>query len=206
MLRLPVRLDLAPPPLLLAAVGPRTVELAGRHFDGVILHPLLTPDAVARSTARMRAAAEAAGRDPDGLRCIATVLTAVEVAPEDEDEAIRARAAGYLSVPGLGDAIARANDWDEGELARYRAQPALVGLGQLPADKHLSRPQLIELAATLPSGWLAAGAITGDAQTGAARLHEYTAAGADEVILHGTVGDALAPLVRHLAGRGAHLT
>jgi alkanesulfonate monooxygenase SsuD/methylene tetrahydromethanopterin reductase-like flavin-dependent oxidoreductase (luciferase family) len=50
------------PPLLLAAIGPRGLELAGRHFEGVILHPFLTADAVAASARRVRAEAEAAGR------------------------------------------------------------------------------------------------------------------------------------------------
>ena len=39
-------------PLLLAAVGPKTLALGGRFFDGVILHPFLTPDAVRRSGVR----------------------------------------------------------------------------------------------------------------------------------------------------------
>jgi 5,10-methylenetetrahydromethanopterin reductase len=138
-LRLPVVLDLAAPPLLLAAVGPKTIALAGRHFDGVILHPLLTPEAVQRSAAMLRAAAASVGRDPDSVRCIATVLVAPAVSRADEDEAIRARGAGYLSVEGLGDAIATANHWNLDDLARYRAQQALVDLAGLPADKHLTR-------------------------------------------------------------------
>src|SRR6202034_2542568 len=35
-LRLPQRPDVGPPPLLIAAVGPKTLALAGRCFDGVI--------------------------------------------------------------------------------------------------------------------------------------------------------------------------
>src|ERR1700735_3470199 len=47
-LRLPVVLNAAPPPLLLAAIGPKTLALAGRCYDGVVLHPLLTPAAARR--------------------------------------------------------------------------------------------------------------------------------------------------------------
>src|ERR1700709_282177 len=36
------------PPLVFAAIGPKGLELAARHFDGVLLHPLLTPAAVKR--------------------------------------------------------------------------------------------------------------------------------------------------------------
>ena len=36
------------PPLVFAAIGPKALALAGRHFDGVLLHPFLTPEAVRR--------------------------------------------------------------------------------------------------------------------------------------------------------------
>ena len=55
-----------PPPLILAAIGPKTLALAGQHFDGAVLHPFLTPEGVARSVAIVRKAAEEADRDPDG--------------------------------------------------------------------------------------------------------------------------------------------
>jgi len=200
-LRLPVVLDLAPPPLLLAAVGPKTIALAGRHFDGVILHPLLTPDAVTRSAGILRDAAEQAGRDPDGVKCIATVLTAPAVSKEDEDEAIRARSAGYLSVEGLGDAIVRSNEWDPAALAAYRAQRPFVELNGLPADKHLSRRQLIELCDGMPDNWLPSGSAAGGVDECAERLQAYLDAGADELILHGVVGAKLGPLLKHISGR-----
>jgi 5,10-methylenetetrahydromethanopterin reductase len=197
-LRLPVVLDLAPPPLLLAAVGPKTIALAGRHFDGVILHPLLTSEAVARSAALLRDAAADAGRDPQSVQCIATVITAPDVSRAEEELAIHARAAGYLSVAGLGDAIAAANEWDAADLARYRGQQALVELAGLPADKHLSRAQLIALCEGMPASWLPSGSVSGDLQRSAAGLAAYFAAGADEVILHGVVGERLSSLASHI--------
>ncbi|WP_395108069.1 TIGR03857 family LLM class F420-dependent oxidoreductase [Actinomadura sp. SCN-SB] len=199
-LRLPVKLDLAPPPMLLAAVGPKTIALAGRCYDGVILHPFLTPDAVRRSRTALREGAEAAGRDPDAARCVATVAVAPAVTPERERLAIHARAAGYLSVPGLGDAIARANGWDESDLAAYRAQKTLTDLGGLPADKHLTRQQLIDLCDGMPASWLPSSSAAGDVAAVEARLAEYVEAGADELILHGVVGGELGPLAEHYRG------
>jgi probable F420-dependent oxidoreductase len=198
-LRLPVVLDLAPPPLLLAAVGPKTIALAGRHFDGVILHPVLTPDAVRRSAGILRDAAEAAGRDPETVRCIATVLTAPGVSDEEARLAIHARSAGYLSVEGLGDAIARANGWRETDLAAYRAQRMLTDLNGLPADKHLSRQQLIELCDGMPESWLPSSSAAGTVEESAEYLDRYFEAGADEVIVHGVVGARLGPLARHVS-------
>jgi 5,10-methylenetetrahydromethanopterin reductase len=195
-LRLPQRPDVAAPPLLLAAVGPKTIATAGRSFDGTILHPFLTPDAVRRSRTALHEAAESAGRDREAVRCIATVVVAPDSTPEQAALAIQARAAGYFSVEGLGDAIVRANGWDEKDLARYRAQKPLVELGRLPADKHLSRQQLIDLCEGMPEGWLASSSVAGDAKTCAEQLRDYLRAGADEVILHGMTGADLTSLSR----------
>ena len=82
-LRLAQRADVAPRPLLLAAIGPATLALAGRGFDGVLLHPFLTPDGVRHSIGVVRDAAAAAGRDPASLRCIAAVVVAPDRSPAD---------------------------------------------------------------------------------------------------------------------------
>jgi probable F420-dependent oxidoreductase len=201
-LRLPVVLDAAPPPLLLAAIGPKTLALAGHCYDGVILHPLLTPGAVRRSADIVRTAAQDAGRDPDRVRCYATVLCAPAVSEEERQLAIEARAAGYLSLPGLGDSLARINGWDEGDLARYRGQRVLTDLGTKPADKHLTRAELIKLCEGMPPSWLATCTAAGTVQQTASVLAEYLAAGADELILHGVVGERLAPLANYLAAEG----
>jgi 5,10-methylenetetrahydromethanopterin reductase len=201
-LRLPVVLPVEPPPLLLAAIGPKTIAAAGRHYDGVILHPLLTPDAVRRSAGILRAAAAESGRDPQSVRCYATVLCAPGVSDEERRIAIEARAAGYLSVPGLGDAIARVNGWGETDLARYRGQRTLVDLDGKTADKHLTRQQLIGLCDALPPSWLPSATAAGPADQVTPVLAGYLAAGADEIILHGVVGERLSALAGHLAAAG----
>jgi 5,10-methylenetetrahydromethanopterin reductase len=201
-LRLPVVLDAAPPELLLAAIGPKTLALAGRCYDGVILHPLLTPAAVRRSADIVRSAAQEAGRDPDQVRCYATVLCAPAVSDAERQLAIEARSAGYLSLPGLGDSLARINGWDEADLARYRGQRVLTDLGGKPADKHLSRAELIGLCAGMPPSWLASSTAAGTVEEVSPVLAAYLAAGADELILHGVVGEGLAPLAGHLAAEG----
>ncbi len=194
-LRLAQRADVEPPPLLLAAVGPKTVALAGEAYDGVILHPFLTPEAVGATAARARRACEQAGRDPELFQVYAAVVVAPEATAEDQRRAVAARAAGYFQVEGLGDALVDANGWDPEALAAYRCQPELVTLGGRPADKALSRDALADLAMRLPDGWLASSSAIGDATTCASRLREFVSAGADELILHGTTADGLGSLV-----------
>jgi len=201
-LRLAQRPDTVPPRLLLAAVGPNTLRLAGSHFDGAILHPFLTRDAVARSVGLVRAGAEAAGRDPAASRCYATVVTACDTAAQDAELAIRSRGAGYFHVEGLGDALVSANGWDPAELARYRSHPMFSGLGGRQADKALSRQQLIDVSRALPEEWITSSSVAGDAAACASLLRSYLAAGADELILHGSTAEHFAPLVAALASGG----
>jgi 5,10-methylenetetrahydromethanopterin reductase len=198
-LRLPQRPDAAPPPLLLAAVGPKTLALAGRSFDGVILHPFLTPDAVARSLDIARTGAADAGRDPGALRGYATVVVAPDRTDADASLALGARAAGYFQLRGLGDALAAANGWSANDLARYRAQPRLAELGDRSADKALSRDELIELSRAMPPHWLPSSSAVGDAATCATRLRSYLAAGADELVLHGSTAEHLGGLTAAFA-------
>ncbi|MGE0308236.1 MAG: TIGR03857 family LLM class F420-dependent oxidoreductase, partial [Acidimicrobiia bacterium] len=193
-MRLPQRAPVAPPPVLLAAVGPATLACAGRSFDGAILHPFVTPDAVERSAAIIRTAAIDAGRDPEACRIIATVVSAPDCTPEQTELAINARAAGYLQLPGLGDAIAAINGWSPADMARYRAQPKLVELGERSADKALSRAELIELTRAFPSDWLPSSSAQGSSAQCAQTLRDYLSAGATDIILHGATADLLGPL------------
>jgi 5,10-methylenetetrahydromethanopterin reductase len=54
-------------PLYVAASGPRTLHLAGRVADGVVIYTGLQPEIIRDSIARVRAGAVEAGRDPDAL-------------------------------------------------------------------------------------------------------------------------------------------
>jgi 5,10-methylenetetrahydromethanopterin reductase len=202
-LRLEQRAAVAPPPLLLAAVGPKTLACAGRHFDGVILHPFLTPDGARRSIEIARQSALAAGRDPAELECLATVVVAPDSDPDDEGLIVLARAAGYLQVQGLGDALASANGWDPDALARFRAQPLLSGLGDRPASKALNEETLRVVGRALPERWLSSSSAVGPASWCVTRLREYLDAGADGVILHGSTAGRLGDLARHFAAMPA---
>jgi probable F420-dependent oxidoreductase len=169
--------DVAPPPLLLAAVGPRTLQLAGRSFDGVILHPFLTVTAVRRSVAIVRRAAVDAGRSPGAVRCYAAVVVAPGLHGEAARRAAGERAAGYLTAPALGSALVSVNGWKLDELERFQQQRSASG-DALP-----------------PEQWLTDGAALGDVDECRSRLQEYLDAGADDLILHGTVAVELQPLV-----------
>ena len=193
-LQLAETIELPPPPILLAAVGPETLALGGRAFDAVVLHPLLTPEAVARSVGRVRDAATTAGRDPATIAVHATVVVAADCGEAETEEIVGARSLGYLLMPGLGDALVAANGWDVDALAAVRAHPRFAGL-DYGAVKRVPTGDLGEVSHTLPGRWRTDAAATGTAAACAARLGDYLAAGADGVLLHGSTIDALAGVV-----------
>lgn len=75
-----------PAPVYLGAMGPRMLELAGTSADGVLLS-WESPPALARQAARVRAAAQAAGRPCPEIAAYVRVAVA-----EDRDAARRALA------------------------------------------------------------------------------------------------------------------
>lgn len=113
------RLRISPRPpatqRLLAAMGPRMLEMAGTDADGTLLN-WSSASEVERAGTAVRAAARGAGRDGDALE----VATYVRVAVDEDRDAARVALAGeiatYAALPayaahferqGFGDAVAR---------------------------------------------------------------------------------------------------
>lgn len=182
------------PPILFGTIGPRGLALAGRVFDGVILHPFLTVEAVARSVAIVRNAAADAGRDPNSVRIVSTLVAAPDLTPERGAVAVRARAISYLQVRGLGELLVAANGWNPDILADIRSHPTLAGRGI--ADTSLTRDRLVESADVIPAEWFNDGAAVGSGAQCAARGLAYRAAGADEILVHGASPSEAAGMVQ----------
>ena len=173
----------APPPVYFGSIGPKGLALAGRVFDGVILHPFLTTKAVGDSAAIVRTAAEEAGRDPASVRIITTLVSAPDVSEARADIAARARAISYFQVRGLGEQLVGWNDWDPAVLTAIREHPTMQGKGI--ADTAMTRDHLVDAASAMPPEWFADGAAIGSSAACAQRARDYIAAGADEVLVHG---------------------
>ncbi|MEI5676542.1 MULTISPECIES: TIGR03857 family LLM class F420-dependent oxidoreductase [unclassified Nocardioides] len=185
-------------PVLMMAIGPRSLELAGRVADGVVLHTFLSDETLARSVATVRRAAEEAGRDPASVRVWSVLATVEDSIPEEQRlRKLVGRLATYLQ--GYGEVLVRANGWDLAALQRFREDPLLQGYpGALDAIG--TTDELTYLRdRVLPAEWLAASA-TGSATQCAQRVLDQLAAGADSVILHGATPTELAPVVEAYGG------
>ena len=181
------------PPLLLGALGPKTLALAGRHYDGVLLHPFLTDQALAASAKIVRDAAENAGRDRNACKVWATLVTAAD---QSEEEALAigpARLLTYIQMPGYGELMFKVNDWDPSLLSEIREHPLFAG-GK-SADQDFTRYETAEVTSLFPDHWIPTSAAVGSADHCAQRLNEQFDSGADGVLIHGSlprqVGDLL---------------
>jgi probable F420-dependent oxidoreductase len=179
-------------PIMLVALGEKTLEFAGRVADGVVLHTFFTDETLARSVAAVRRGAEQAGRDPAGVR----VWSVLATVGDHIDEELRLRKlvgrfATYLQ--GYGDLLVSVNGWDPQVLARFRADELVSGFPGA-FDAVADRGQLEHLATLTPVEWLAASA-TGSPEQCAARVVDQFDAGADGVILHGATPSELEPVV-----------
>ncbi|MGH7859883.1 MAG: TIGR03857 family LLM class F420-dependent oxidoreductase, partial [Candidatus Binatia bacterium] len=183
-----------PPPMVLAAVGPKTLAMAGEHFDGVLLHPFLTPEAVARSRQIVHQAAERARRDPATVKIYSVVVVAPDLSAQETALAVFARAATYFVHRELATPIVAMNGWDTRAMERILATSLeRLEMEKVPVD--LLRKKMTEASKLIPKEWIETGSAVGTAAECAARLAEYRCAGSDEIILHGTTTDRLEALV-----------
>ncbi|MDQ1695783.1 MAG: hypothetical protein QOJ03_1136 [Frankiaceae bacterium] len=198
-LQLGDRPDVVAPPVLLTAIGPRALALAGQHFDGVLLHPFLTPEGQRRSAAAVREAALAAGRDPESILAVGTVVVAADLSADEVAVKVRGRLVTYLDAPLLGSSLVKANGWDQGVLDRLAAHPLIKALDGRTADGSLSPEQLVEVSEVIPEDWFSSGAAVGSVADCASRLRHYLDAGVEEMIIHGSTPDLLAPTIAAFA-------
>jgi len=180
-------------PLLMVSIGPKSMELAGRIADAVVLHTFMSDEAVARSVAAIRRSAEEAGRDPAAVRVWACTAVIDEHAMDEETRLRKTvgRLATYLQ--GYGDTLVDANSWDPALLRRFKEDPFVTGFsGAFDAVGTTADLARLVDDGLIPAEWIAAH-ITGDARSCAEQVRDqFAATGVDSIILHGATPDQLA--------------
>ena len=179
-------------PIGLVAFGPNSLAFAGRCLDMVVLHTFFTDETTQRCVRIVRDAAEAAGRDPAGVRVWSCYATVHDGLPE----ALRlkktvGRLASYLQ--GYGDLLVSTNGWDPAALQRFRSDPVVAGF-RGAIDTTADTATLEHIATLLPDEWLVPAA-TGSPQRCAERVLRQFDLGVDGVIMHGATPDELASVV-----------
>ena len=179
-------------PLSITAFGPKTLEMAGRAYDNVILHTFFTDETTERAVQTVKKSAEQAGRDPATVKvwsCLATIGDHID--PALRLKKTVGRLATYLHA--YGDLMVRTNKWDPEVLKRFRADEFVKTFpGALDAKG--TTEDLERVAPLIPEEWLAPSATGTPAQCVAAIRNQF-ALGCDGVIMHGATPTELAPIV-----------
>ena len=178
-------------PMCMVAFGDRTLELAGRMFDDVVLHTYFTDEVTAHCVEVAKTAAEKAGKEIRVWSCFATI-------PDHLPEDLRlkktvGRLGTYLQA--YGDLLVRTNGWDPAVLQRFLDDEVVKSIPGL--DISATPEQLQHAAALIPDEWFAASA-TGTPEQCAAAVQHQLDIGCDGVILHGCTPTELAPVVHAL--------
>ncbi|MXZ63394.1 MAG: LLM class flavin-dependent oxidoreductase [Chloroflexi bacterium] len=176
---------LRPTPIYVAAIGPRALRLAGAVADGVLLNAYVPAAYIPRAVAEVRAGAEEAGRDPDAIDIACMLVVRLTDDPASMLPQLRARLAGIMAEPHVGELMA---GWGGLALGNLDALRAADAAGDRDAGAQLISDEVAEACA-----------LVGDAGRIRERIEEYREAGVEHPLLlprlpdFEEVADALAP-------------
>lgn len=196
-----------PPPVHYGAFArPKGAGVIASSFDGVVLPPVLTPEATAKAVERVRAACERVDRDPASVRIIQCVITAPELSDAETRALAHGRAVGYLQYPGYGEILIEENDWSMDTLHHIRSDDQFTEDDKI-ADRRYHRHELVGPMARVPDEWMATSCALGSVDECVASLQRFRDAGADEIATYGSTPGQNASLIaawrEHTANAGA---
>ncbi len=183
-------------PILYVGFGPKSLEHAGRVYDGAHLHTFMSDQALSRAVGQIRAGEQAAGREPGTVKAWSVFATACDVSEEVYLRYIIARLATYLQIPGYGEMLVAVNDWDPDVLTRFRTSKAVTSVGGL-IDSVATTAQMAEVEKLIPEDWRPAA--VGTARACAERWVDQFTAGADGIIIHASTPEEFAPVLSEYA-------
>ena len=177
-------------PVLYVGFGPKSLQQAGKVYDGAHLHTFMSDQALSEAVAHFRTGEAETGRA--GGKLWSVFATACDVSEERYLKLIVARLATYLQIPGYGEALVNVNGWDMDTLQAFRKAPIVAGMtGAI--DSVASYTELAEIDKLIPQEWRPAA--VGDAKTCAQRWLDQINAGADGVIIHASTPEEFAPVL-----------
>lgn len=179
-------------PILYVGFGPKSLENAGRIYDGAHLHTFMSDQALSEAVAHIRKGEADSGREPGRVKAWSVLATACDVSEEIYLKYIIARLATYLQIPGYGEMLVQVNGWDMETLHSFRSHKAVTTVGGL-IDSVASTAQMAEIEKIIPEHWRPAA--VGSARACAERWVDQFRAGADGIIVHASTPEEFAPVL-----------
>ena len=177
-------------PVLYVGFGPKSLQQAGKVYDGAHLHTFMSDQALSEAVAHFRAGEAESHRT--GGKLWSVFATACDVSEERYLKLIVARLATYLQIPRYGEALVNVNGWDMNTLKSFRSAPIVAGMtGAI--DSVASYAELAEIEKLIPKEWRPAA--VGDAKACAQRWLDQFNAGADGIIIHASTPEEFAPVL-----------
>jgi probable F420-dependent oxidoreductase len=174
--------------------GPKASKVAGQAADGLLITPMLTPEACAKAVAIFREERERRGLDPAGGRVVQSVVTACEM---DDEKTLGLTAARFLTyVIGLdfvAPGLCRRNGWDVDIVHRIADHPMLKGHANV--DEGFYRDQILEPAKFVPEEWMRDSCAIGSIDECLDKWQEFRDAGADQIMIYGSTPQENAKLI-----------
>lgn len=165
--------------------NPKGAAAAASVMDGVLLPPMLTPDATSAAVARLRQACEQIDRDPATLRIAQCVVTAPDLDDFETRALAHSRAVTYLKLEGYNRVLAAVNSWDWSVVEAILEDRTLSGV-DASVDWKYHRVDLMEPAARVPDAWMRNSCALGTQRECLDALRAFRDAGADELTLYGS--------------------
>jgi alkanesulfonate monooxygenase SsuD/methylene tetrahydromethanopterin reductase-like flavin-dependent oxidoreductase (luciferase family) len=168
----PLRVSLAmptPPPVWIAALGPRAMQLAGEVADGVILN-WCTPERVAAAKDEIADGARLAGRDPGDVTVAVYVRAALDDDHAEALAALKAAAGEYATYPAY---------------ARQFRRMGLGGAAEQAAEASRERRPW-----DVPGDLVEQVCLVGDVSEARERLRRYRTFGADLPVIYPVASNA----------------
>jgi probable F420-dependent oxidoreductase len=186
-----------PPQVWYGTIGnPRGASTAAHPgFDGAMLWPCMTPDAVQNAVTRLRKACEEQGRDPASLRIMAPVVTAPELSDFETRALCHARLITYVTWPGAAQLFADINRWEMGPFEAVARHPMFGTMADTTADLSFHREQMMDPASLIPDTWIEESCAVGSVAQCVKKLRQFKEAGADEIATYGSTPAQNAGLV-----------
>ncbi|QFU75700.1 TIGR03857 family LLM class F420-dependent oxidoreductase [Halioglobus maricola] len=180
-------------PIYFVGFGPKSLSLAGKHFDGAHLHTFITPKGLENARKAVDGGAGEVGRSTEDLKICSVMATVLNPSREDHLRKIVGRMATYMQAAGYAEMLVSLNEWDPQVLTDFRADAEVSSmLGGI--DSVATLEQLEHFETLIPTEWLSAAAV-GSAEDCAQRIYEELQNGADEVCIHGSTPAEFAPVV-----------
>lgn len=173
-------------PIVIGAIGPKMLELAGAIADGVVLTGFSPPAYVRWACEHVAAGAERAGRDPAQIEIIVIVATRITDELQTATDELKPWLGLAYGMAGRGEMLLTGSGVDPEVLAPIRAAlliDEILGEGLEPYLHSYKRVSTESVGAMVPDALVRAASVIGSPDEARDQMQVFLDAGATHIIV-----------------------